>query len=53
MKRVLGFTYGIICYAVFLFVFLRAVWFVWTMDGLEPKAPLTSALLIRGSSAAA
>jgi protein-S-isoprenylcysteine O-methyltransferase Ste14 len=46
MKLVLGFIYGIICYAVFLFVFLRAVWFVWTMDSLAPQAPLTSALLI-------
>jgi methanethiol S-methyltransferase len=46
MKRVFGFAYGIICYAVFLFVFLRAVWFVWTMDSLPPQAPLTSALLI-------
>jgi protein-S-isoprenylcysteine O-methyltransferase Ste14 len=49
MKRVLGFTYGIICYAVFLFVFLRAIWFVWTMDSLAPQAPLTSALLINAA----
>lgn len=46
MKRVFGFAYGIISYAVFLYVFLRAVWFVWTMDNLAPQAPLTSALLI-------
>lgn len=49
MKRILGFAYGIICYAVFLFVFLRAIWFVWTMDSLPPQAPLTIALLINAA----
>ncbi|HYX54283.1 MAG TPA: isoprenylcysteine carboxylmethyltransferase family protein [Candidatus Limnocylindrales bacterium] len=49
MKRIFGFAFGIICYAVFLFVFLRAVWFVWTMDGLAAQAPLTSALLINAA----
>jgi len=49
MRRVLGFTYGIVCYGVFLFVFLRAVWFVWTMDSLAPQSPLRSALLINAA----
>ena len=39
MKRVLGFAYGILCYAFFLVVFLRAIWFVWTMDTLAPQSP--------------
>lgn len=49
MKRTLGLIYGIFCYAVFLGVFLRAVWFVWTMDDLASKAPLGSALLINAA----
>src|SRR5438270_8325313 len=49
MKRVFGFIYGIVCYGVFLFVFLRAVWFVWTMDGRTPQTPLASALLINAA----
>lgn len=49
MKRVYGFIYGIVCYGVFLFVFLRAVWFVWTMDDKTPQAQLASALLINAA----
>jgi protein-S-isoprenylcysteine O-methyltransferase Ste14 len=49
MKRALGFVYGVLCYSFFLFVFLRAVWFVWTMDDLAPQAPLASALLINAA----
>jgi methanethiol S-methyltransferase len=46
MKRFLGLLYGIACYVFFLAVFFRAIWFVWTMDTLEPRSSLTSALLI-------
>lgn len=46
MKRTLGFAYGILCYIFFLGVFLRAIWFVWTMDNLGPQSPLSRALLI-------
>jgi methanethiol S-methyltransferase len=46
MKRALGFAYGIFCYLVFLGVFLRAIWFVWTMDVLPPQSRLSHALLI-------
>lgn len=46
MKRALGFVYGILCYIFFLFVFLRAIWFVWTMDARVPQSPLSRALLI-------
>jgi methanethiol S-methyltransferase len=49
MKRVFGFIYGIVCYGVFLFVFLRAVWFVWTMDSMAVQTPLSSALLINAA----
>jgi methanethiol S-methyltransferase len=46
MKRFLGLLYGIACYLFFLAVFVRAIWFVWTMDTLEPRSTLTRALLI-------
>jgi methanethiol S-methyltransferase len=46
MKRVLGFAFGILCYVFFLGVFLRAIWFVWTMDVREPQSTLSHALLI-------
>ena len=46
MKRFLGLLYGIACYLFFLAVFLRAIWFVWAMDTLEPRSTLTRALLI-------
>ena len=45
MKRFLGLLYGIVCYLFFLAVFLRAIWFVWTMDSLPPRSPLIVALL--------
>ena len=45
MKRSLGLFYGILCYLFFLGVFLRAIWFVWTMDNLPARAPLGLALL--------
>lgn len=46
MKRALGIAYGLLCYVFFLGVFLRAIWFVWTMDGLAPQSSLSRALLI-------
>ena len=46
MKRALGFAYGLLCYVFFLGVFLRAIWFVWTMDGPSPQPPLGRALLV-------
>ena len=46
MKRALGFMYGVICYISFLFVFVRAIWFVWTMDTHSPQSSLSRALLI-------
>ncbi|HKV25643.1 MAG TPA: hypothetical protein VJN93_13705 [Candidatus Acidoferrum sp.] len=49
MKRTLGFLYGVLCYLVFLGVFLRAVWFVWTMDSPEAQSPLSRALLINAA----
>jgi len=49
MKRVIGFTYGVLSYLFFLGVFLRAIWFVWTMDNLPPQGPLTRALLINAA----
>lgn len=49
MKRTLGFVYGILCYLVFLGVFLRAIWFVWTMDDLAAQSPLSRALLINAA----
>lgn len=49
MKRALGFTYGLLCYLFFLGVFLRAIWFVWTMDDLAPQSTLSRALLINAA----
>lgn len=49
MKRVLGFTYGVLCYLFFLGVFLRAIWFVWTMDTSQPQSALGLALLINAA----
>jgi protein-S-isoprenylcysteine O-methyltransferase Ste14 len=46
MKRSLGLLYGILCYLFFLAVFLRAIWFVWTMDSLPPRSPLLTTLAI-------
>lgn len=46
MKRILGFAYGIFCYLFFLAVFLRAIWFVWTMDTNPPQGALSHSLLI-------
>lgn len=40
MRRLLALLYGIVCYVVFLCVFLWAIWFVWTMDA--PHAAPTS-----------
>ena len=41
MKRFFGFAYGILCYLFFLAVFLRAIWFVWTMDTIQPQTTLS------------
>ncbi len=49
MKRVMGFAYGVLCYLFFLGVFVRAIWFVWTMDNLAPQGPLNRALLINAA----
>lgn len=45
MHRSLGLLFGILCYVFFLFVFLLAIRFVWTMDSLPLRAPFTVALL--------
>src|SRR5215813_13347585 len=49
MRRVLGFAYGVISYAFFLGVFVRAIWFVWNMDNLPQQGTLGRALLIDGA----
>jgi methanethiol S-methyltransferase len=46
MKRFFGFAYGILCYLFFLAVFLRAIWFVWTMDTIQPQTTLSHSLII-------
>ena len=46
MKRALALLYGVLCYVVFLAVFLRAIWFVWRMDSLAPTSPWVRALVI-------
>ncbi len=46
MKRTLALLYGVLCYVVFLAVFLRAIWFVWTMDSQAPSSSLVHALVI-------
>jgi protein-S-isoprenylcysteine O-methyltransferase Ste14 len=46
MKRTLALIYGVVCYLFFLAVFLRAIWFVWTMDALPAKSSLGQAVLI-------
>lgn len=46
MKRGLTLLYGILCYLVFLAVFLRAIWFVWTMDSATPAGSWLRAALI-------
>jgi len=46
MKRALGLLYGVLCYLFFFAAFLRAIWFVWKMDGLVPRFPLGMALVI-------
>ncbi|HTU32192.1 MAG TPA: isoprenylcysteine carboxylmethyltransferase family protein [Candidatus Acidoferrum sp.] len=46
MKRGLMLLYGVVCYFVFLAVFLRAIWFVWTMDSAAPAASWFRAVLI-------
>ncbi len=49
MKRALGLAYGLLCYLFFLGVFLRAIWFVWTMDDFAHPSPLVRALLINAA----
>ena len=46
MKRALGLAYGVFCYVVFLGVFVRAIWFVWTMDAPQPQYSLSRSLVI-------
>jgi len=53
MKRALGLGYGLLCYLIFLGVFLRAIWFVWTMDGIAPQASPSRTLLIDAALLAA
>src|SRR5712692_3209965 len=43
MKRALGLLYGVLCYLFFLAVFLRAIWYVWTMDALPAKSSMGQA----------
>jgi protein-S-isoprenylcysteine O-methyltransferase Ste14 len=46
MARAITVLYGIVCYLIFLGVFLGAIWFVWTMDRPQSAGPLGRALLI-------
>lgn len=47
MTRLLALLYGIVCYLVFLCVFLWAIWFVWTMDAPHAApASLATAFII-------
>jgi methanethiol S-methyltransferase len=46
MKRALILLYGILCYLVFIAVFLLAIRFVWMMDSLAPGASTARSLLI-------
>jgi protein-S-isoprenylcysteine O-methyltransferase Ste14 len=46
MKRLLFLVYGVLCYLVFLAVFLRAIWFVWTLDRLIPTQLWVNAVLV-------
>lgn len=45
MKRALGLLYGILCYLFFVAVFLRSIWFVWTMDILPARSSVGVALI--------
>lgn len=51
MKRALVLLFGVLTYLFFIAVFLRAVWFVWTMDALPARssagrATMTDAALL-------
>ncbi|HTV05349.1 MAG TPA: hypothetical protein VME86_08265 [Acidobacteriaceae bacterium] len=46
MRRFVFLVYGLLCYFVFLAVFLRAIRFVWKIDSLTPTLPWLSAILI-------
>ena len=46
MARAIALLYGVVCYLMFLGVFLGAIWFVWTMDRPQDAGPLGRALLI-------
>ena len=46
MGRILALLYGLVCYLIFLAVFLYAIWFVWTLDRPQPAPPVGRALLI-------
>lgn len=45
MKRALILCFGVVTYLFFLAVFLRAIWFVWTMDAAAAQAPFMRALI--------
>ncbi|HEV2297564.1 MAG TPA: isoprenylcysteine carboxylmethyltransferase family protein [Candidatus Acidoferrales bacterium] len=45
MKRMLILCFGVVTYVIFLGVFLRAIWFVWTMDSAPSQAPFVQALV--------
>jgi protein-S-isoprenylcysteine O-methyltransferase Ste14 len=52
MRRALALLYGFVCYLVFLYSFLKAVWFVWTMDAPGSSArsgSLGGALLVNAA----
>src|SRR5690348_4521914 len=45
MKRTLILCFGVVTYVIFLAVFLRAIWFVWTMDSAAAHAPFVQAVV--------
>lgn len=50
MARISAFAYGVVCYALFLYTFLSAIWFVWKMDETAPGGrPLTESILINAA----
>jgi protein-S-isoprenylcysteine O-methyltransferase Ste14 len=44
MRRLAALLYGVVCYVLFLSVFLYAIWWVWTLDNPRPEVPLTRAV---------
>jgi protein-S-isoprenylcysteine O-methyltransferase Ste14 len=46
MKRALALLYGALCYVAFLAVFLRSIWFIWTMDTQASSSAWVHAVVI-------